>query len=90
VSCASPGSNCAAVGDYTDSDSNSGGFAVVEKNGQWGKAIVPPGLAALNGASGAGNAYVSSVSCAPAGDCAAGGDYADNHGHQQGFVVSEK
>jgi hypothetical protein len=29
------------------------------------------------------------VSCTSAGDCAAGGDYADNVG-QQGFVVSER
>jgi hypothetical protein len=46
-----------------------------------------PGLHTLN----AGRyAEVNSVSCASAGNCAAGGDYRGRHGHVQGFVVSEK
>jgi hypothetical protein len=32
-----------------DNETNSQGYVAVEKNGQWGKATEPPGLAALNG-----------------------------------------
>jgi hypothetical protein len=87
VSCASPG-NCVAGGFYSDDiGGNNQGWVAVEKNGRWGNEIEVPGLAALNKDKGAG---VNSVSCAPAGGCAAGGDYTDGHGHQQGFVVAEK
>jgi hypothetical protein len=85
VSCASPG-NCAAGGGYTDRHHHSQGFAAVERNGRWGTAIEVPGLRALNTG---GAAHVYSVSCAPAGTCAAGGSYRDRHGHHQGFVVSQ-
>jgi hypothetical protein len=87
VSCASAG-NCAAGGDYADRHSGSyQGFVADERNGCWGTAIEVPGLAALN--TGAG-AEVSSVSCASAGNCAAGGYYRDRHGHGQGFVATER
>ena len=49
--------------------------------GVWSRAIEVPGLGAL---SQGGDAGVSSVSCASAGNCAAGGDYFDGspcHGH---------
>ena len=83
VSCASPGS-CAAGGGYADHRGQQG-FVAVERDGVWGTAIEVPGLRALNtGAS----AAVFSVSCAPAGSCAAGGGYADRRG-DQGFVVSQ-
>ncbi|HEX7994602.1 MAG TPA: hypothetical protein VF506_11820, partial [Streptosporangiaceae bacterium] len=82
VSCASPG-NCSAGGDY-DYDYNFG-FVVSEKNGVWGKAINVPGLGKL--------AFrfsdVMSVSCASAGNCAAGGDY-ETPGGSQGFVAVQK
>jgi hypothetical protein len=84
VSCASAG-NCAAGGDYTHWGGQ--GFVAVEKNGRWGEAIGVPGLAALNTG---GFAEVLSVSCGSAGNCAAGGDYVDQHRNNQGFVVSEK
>jgi hypothetical protein len=45
-----------------------------------------PGTAALNKG---GIAEVRSVSCAPAGGCAAGGFYTDGSGHRQAFVVTE-
>src|SRR5215471_4045852 len=48
--------------------------------GGWDKAIEVPGTAALNTG---GNAEVSSVSCAAAGGCAAGGDYFDGSGRRQ-------
>jgi hypothetical protein len=60
--------------------------AAVPAAGTWGKAIAVPGLRALNTR---GAAEVSSVSCASAGSCAAGGLYRDRHG-QQGFVAVER
>jgi len=86
VSCASAGS-CAAGGDYTDRDFNSQGFVAAERNGRWGRAIEVPGLAALNTG---GDAHVLSVSCAPAGSCAAGGSYTDGTAGPQGFVAVER
>ena len=44
-----------------------------------------PGTAALNSG---GDASVNSVSCAAAGDCAAGGYYKDGSDHYQAFVVN--
>ena len=85
VSCASAGS-CAAGGYYTDKHGNHG-FVAVERHGVWGQAIEVPGLAAL---SKGGGASVSSVSCASAGSCAAGGGYEDSHRHGQGFVAVER
>ena len=84
VSCGSAGS-CVAGGDYADRRSGQG-FVAVERHGRWGQATAVPGLAALNKG---GGAAVNSVSCAPAGTCAAGGSYTDRHGHDQGFVVSQ-
>jgi hypothetical protein len=83
LSCSSPG-NCAAGGIYLDHSRDQQGFVIVEQNGTWAKAIEVPGLAALN----AGVAQVWSVSCAPAGGCAAGGFYQDRQRKVQGFVVS--
>ena len=85
VSCGSAG-NCAAGGYYADHSAHRQGFVAAERNGRWGKAIEVPGLAALNKQ----NAEVRSVSCASAGNCAAGGDYGDGHGHTQGFVAAER
>jgi hypothetical protein len=45
----------------------------------------------LGGLNKGGKAQLTSVSCGSAGNCAAGGFYADRSGtsrHQQGFVVS--
>jgi hypothetical protein len=60
---------------------------------RWGTAIEVPGTAALNVG---GNATVTSVSCASAGNCAAGGYYRDagsnpdSFHNRQAFVVAEK
>src|SRR6266567_1340859 len=87
VSCAAPGS-CAAVGFYQDGGGHRQGFVAVERNGRWRQAVEVPGLGALNKG---GGAYVSSVSCASPGSCAAGGDYrAGAVGDWYAFVVSEK
>ncbi len=56
----------------------------------WGRAIEVPGLGAMNKG---GRSYlvgVWSVSCGAAGNCAAGGDYADRSHHRQGFVAAER
>ena len=85
VSCGSAG-NCAAGGNYTGRLGHEQGFVADERDGVWGTAIKVPGLAALN----KGNAEVLSVSCASAGNCAAGGYYRDGHRHFQGFVAVER
>jgi len=85
VSCASAG-NCAAGGKYRGGDFHLHGFVAGERDGVWGKAVEVPGLAALNGG---GDATVFSVSCASAGNCAAGGSYHRRH-HHQGFVAAER
>ena len=85
VSCASPG-NCAAGGGYTDSADHGQVFVASEVNGTWHAAIEVPGTAALNQG---GRAVVFSVSCASAGNCAAGGFYTDSSRHGQAFVVNE-
>jgi hypothetical protein len=46
-----------------------------------------PGLRSLNAG---GFALVASVSCAWAGNCAAGGFYRDRHYHSRVFVVSQR
>ena len=85
MSCGSAG-NCAAGGDYADSADGEQGFVAVERDGVWGQAVEVPGLGALNVG---GFAGVYSVSCAPAGACAAAGEYTDRRQHLQGFVVSQ-
>jgi hypothetical protein len=83
VSCASAG-NCSAGGFYTSSSGPTPAFVVSEANGAWGAAH--PVAAALNRG---GIAAVSSVSCASAGNCSAGGFYTDKSGFRRAFVVSE-
>jgi hypothetical protein len=81
VSCASPG-NCSA-GVTWDPGGYNAAFLVGEKDGAWGAAIQVPGLGKV-----ARDAYLNSVSCASAGNCAAGGQY---EGAGSGaFVVREK
>ena len=74
ISCPSAG-NCAAGGSYTSSGSGAypdeQAFVATEVNGIWGSAQEVAGT--LN----AGNyAAVNSVSCSSAGNCVAGGDFA--------------
>ncbi len=84
VSCASAG-NCAAGGYYRDASGHLQAFVVDELNGTWGNAQEVPGTATLN----IGKAYVSSLSCPTAGNCAAGGYYEDSSRHYQAFVANE-
>jgi cytochrome c551/c552 len=88
VSCASEG-NCAAGGEYFTGSGHGQALVVSEVNGVWGRGQEVPGTGALNTA---GAAEVTSVSCASAGDCSAGGYYtggAHAPNDQQAFVVSE-
>ncbi len=85
VSCASAG-NCAAGGYYRDGDGHNQGFVVSEENGVWGRARNVPGLGALASR----ESGVIAVSCAPPGNCAAGGHADDQSLDYRGFVVSER
>jgi hypothetical protein len=87
VSCTSA-SNCSAGGYYATDATGfpQQAFVVTQTNGTWGKAKEVPGTAALNAG---GSAQVTSVSCASAGNCSAGGSYEDSSGHFQMFVISQ-
>jgi uncharacterized protein CbrC (UPF0167 family) len=85
VSCASAG-NCSAAGQYTDRSDGSQAFVAGETNGTWRTAREVPGTAALNKG---GSAAIYSLSCASAGDCSAGGWYAESSGARQALVVTE-
>ena len=84
VSCASPG-NCGAGGIYRDGTRHFQAFVVSQVSGTWHTAIEVPGTAALNQG---GDASITSVSCASAGNCSAGGFYGDGFG-RQAFVVGQ-
>jgi hypothetical protein len=86
VSCGAPG-DCSAGGSYQTPFSKQHGFVVTETGGVWGQAEEVPGLAALNQHL---LASVRSVSCAGAGDCAAGGFFEGGAQGIQGFVVDER
>jgi hypothetical protein len=85
LSCASAG-NCSAGGLYTDSANHSQVFVASETNGTWRTAIEVPGTAALNQR---GDDWISSVSCASAGHCSAGGYYTPSEFLREAFVVNE-
>jgi hypothetical protein len=87
VSCASAG-NCSAGGRDDNAATGSQAFVVSQVNGTWGKAKEVPGTATLNAGK---NAAVTSVSCASAGNCSAGGYYyaSSGTGNTLVFVVSQ-
>jgi hypothetical protein len=88
VSCGKAG-YCSA-GGYSYIEGRQQPFVVSETNGTWGQAAELPGIAVLNTGPLAG---ITSVSCASAGNCSAGGQYSTGRKHlaihQQAFVVSE-
>ena len=84
VSCAGSG-GCAAGGTYVNS-AGTQAFVISGTTGGWNDAVEVPGTANLNSG---GTASLASVSCASAGNCAAGGYYTDSSGEQDGFVVDE-
>jgi hypothetical protein len=85
LSCASPG-NCGAGGSYTDSSGQAQAFVVAQTSGRWGTAEEVPGTAALNQGR---FAEVSSVSCASAVSCAAGGSYSRRSERALAFVADK-
>ena len=85
VSCGSAG-NCAAGGYYLASEDNWQAYVVNETDGVWGETEEVPGIATLDTGQ---NASIYSLSCASAGNCAAGGYYVDSSNNNQVFVVSE-
>jgi hypothetical protein len=86
ISCGSPG-DCAA-GGTGDPDGTSAAFVLTEENGTWGAPQAVPGLARLDTGNDAG---VEAVSCPSAGNCGAGGTYADTRAgtSDQAFVVTD-
>ena len=64
---------------------NQEAFVVNETNGTWNKAEEVPNTARLNSF---GLGATTSVSCAPNGGCAAGGDYADTSDEFHAFVTA--
>jgi hypothetical protein len=86
LSCPSAG-NCSAVGDYSNRAEQLL-FVVNEQKGVWGKAEMLPGILHLT-TLGPG-ADFTSVSCASAGNCAAGGLYSPWNSAAYPFVASEK
>jgi len=80
VSCASA-RNCSAGGSIADSYP----FVVNEVNGTWQPAILVSGTAFVH----LWTAQVTSVSCASAGNCGAGGTYTDSSGFSHAFVVNK-
>jgi hypothetical protein len=84
VSCPSAG-NCVVGGQGLTAHSGSAAFVADERNGRWGTAVAVSGLYA------SALAGISSVACASAGNCTAGGFYGDpSDNDQTGFVVSER
>lgn len=86
ISCVSAG-NCAVGGTFEGDGIQA--FVISEKNGTWGKAIEIPNLATLNRGD---DVDIVEVSCASAGNCAAGGEYnltQRNDTPTQAFVATE-
>jgi len=83
VSCGSPG-NCAAGGQFSKASGNDQAFVISEVNGIWAPARAVAGTLSC-----CGGALVTSVSCASAGNCAAGGQF-DYGGYNAAFLVNEK
>lgn len=86
VACASP-RNCSAAGSRGDAGSVAGvegTFVVSKVNGRWRKPVVIPGkLTFVYGA------WVQSVSCPSAGNCAVAGWYGNDLDLSQAFVASQ-
>jgi hypothetical protein len=85
LSCAAAG-DCSAGGVYSDASGLQQAFVADESGGTWGAAQEVPGTATLNAG---GLAGTQAVSCAPAGGCSAGGDYANANMNAQVFVADQ-
>jgi hypothetical protein len=78
--------SASSSGDVPGRVQSAHGAAAVASGGAWGIAVEVPGTGVLNAG---GTAQISSVSCATAGNCSAGGFYTDSSGNFQAFVVNE-
>src|SRR5215469_4594475 len=88
VSCTAPGT-CVAGGFFGSDRLGPGAtqaFVVSRRGGAWRQALKVAGLRGL----GASDSEIVSVSCASAGNCAAGGHYFDSTASEQALVVSER
>jgi len=74
VSCPQAG-NCTAAGTYVDGSSDQQGLLLTSSGGVWGPAVKLSEPANATTAAGSASDYVSSVSCATAGNCVAVGEY---------------
>src|SRR3954451_15030 len=85
VSCPSAG-NCGAIGFYADSERKGQAFLLNETAGVWASAVeaTPPGDAGENPA-----VFLTSLSCASAGNCTAVGTYNDSSKNQQGLLLTQ-
>ena len=90
-----PGGLCAAGGSFTDPSTGPEAWVMTQTRGRWQPALEVPGIAALNAGGNLPGAKVSvdAVSCASAGNCAAGGQYTgainDYFAPVQPFVVTQ-
>jgi hypothetical protein len=80
VSCART-SVCVAVGTYTDEAGNQRWFTVTERDGRWASAVPVPDAKLKDAA-------ISTVSCAAAGLCAAGGSFTDPSNIPEAWVTT--
>ena len=88
MSCPSAG-NCTAGGYFRSHPGHDQAMVVSERNGTWGRAKEVPGIAVVDKGPSAW-AELTSVSCASAGNCAAGGSYlSERQPHHRAWVVSE-
>jgi hypothetical protein len=83
ISCPTDG-YCAAGGSYFDAGANLRAFVVDEVAGNWGTARQAAGSLNVGGRS-----WISSVSCASAGNCSAGGYFTNAAGGFAALVVTE-
>jgi hypothetical protein len=90
LSCWAAG-NCAAVGVYGDKHGSPQGWLLLETGGVWARGVEAelPANASTDEGSYLYPAIELDVSCAPSGDCAAVGGYADANGGQFGMLLSE-
>ena len=91
ISCAAPG-DCTAVGGFSDGAGSSSPFVMDSSGGAWGAPQEVPGADGLSSPSPA-TAGLTSVSCASAGNCVAGGIYHPNSTtgavDEQAFLATE-
>jgi hypothetical protein len=86
LTCTSPG-NCVAGGTYDPPGAAwHQVFVASEVRGAWQRAVEVPGTARLNAG---GDAQISAISCASAGNCAIGGFYSNSAGDYFTFVANE-